>query len=428
MRFGLSSRQAPAPRRHVRSAPQVQPLEDRWLLSTIIDLGAYVSPAAINTSGQVAGDVLSSGQTHAFLYSNGTLADLGTVAGFTNSHATALNNSGKVVGSLDNGPGSVQHAMLYNGQTMTDRGTAPGYTDGVATGINDVAQAIGYADTAPGSLNDEGFLYSQGTLTDLGSSISLFYPAAINDAGQVAFGSHLITGGQTTLLPNSAGARALNAPGQVAGSAAISRDSNPFIWTPTVPNGTTGTEQLLFNLPGDNAGTAYGINAAGQAVGTCNNIFIPQSNQPFLYSDSTMMNLNDLLPGGSGWNLQTATAINDAGQVVGTGYLNGDTSVLHGFLLDLNDAPATHAAGAVAADTPALAQVTAPAATQLGTALDQAPAAASLERRHQPTSATVAAPASTRLGPAMDSPLVRPVSPTPAALDQVSAVALDVAL
>jgi hypothetical protein len=247
----------------------------------------------------------------------------------------------------------------------------------------------------------------------------------------VVVGSALFTDGQRTILGYGAEAHGISATGQVVGRTETFHTSTPFIWTPTVPNGTTGTYHFLSDLPGDNAGAAYGVNVAGQAVGYCNNIFDPQQpNQPFLYSysDDTMMNLNDLLPGGSGWNLQTATAINDAGQVVGTGYLNGDTSVLHGFLLDLNDAPATHGAGVVAAATPALAQGTAPAATQLGSALDQAPAAASLEQRDQPTTATEAAPTSTRLQPAMDGLLVTPVSPTPAALDVVSTAALDVPL
>jgi probable HAF family extracellular repeat protein len=104
----------------------VDPLEDRWLLSTIIDLGANVSPKAINASGQVVGNVTTGLNTpnHAFLYSNGTLTDLGTVTGFDYSYANALNDNGQVVGSLAGG--SVQHAMLYNSQTglMTDRGTA----------------------------------------------------------------------------------------------------------------------------------------------------------------------------------------------------------------------------------------------------------------------------------------------------------------
>ena len=40
--------------------------------------------------------------------------------------------------------------------------------------------------------------------------------------------------------------------------------------------------------------------------------------------------LNSLIPAGSGWVLNRATGINDAGQIVGSGTING---VLHVFLL-----------------------------------------------------------------------------------------------
>jgi len=47
-----------------------------------------------------------------------------------------------------------------------------------------------------------------------------------------------------------------------------------------------------------------------------------------------MNDLNSLIPAGSGWELQRAAGINDAGQIVGTGTINGQT---HGFLLSVNN-------------------------------------------------------------------------------------------
>ena len=99
-----------------------------------------------------------------------------------------------------------------------------------------------------------------------------------------------------------------------------------------------------------------------------------------------MIDLNTLLPGGSGWNLQTAVAINDAGQIVGTGTLHG---VAQSYLLDLNAAPATHDSRAVVAVDPALAQVTASPAQQAGGTLDQPLASAGSAQRDSSATASV---------------------------------------
>jgi probable HAF family extracellular repeat protein len=50
----------------------------------------------------------------------------------------------------------------------------------------------------------------------------------------------------------------------------------------------------------------------------------------FLWQDDGMIDLNESLPPGSGWELTEARAINDSGQIVGYGIINGET---HAFLL-----------------------------------------------------------------------------------------------
>jgi probable HAF family extracellular repeat protein len=47
-----------------------------------------------------------------------------------------------------------------------------------------------------------------------------------------------------------------------------------------------------------------------------------------------MMDLNDLIPGGSGWTLIEAASIDGSGQIVGFGTINGQT---HAFLLTPNE-------------------------------------------------------------------------------------------
>ena len=57
-------------------------------LGTLRRLGS--SANGINASGQVVGDAdTSSGDNHAFLYSNGTMTDLGTLPGGSESSHTA---------------------------------------------------------------------------------------------------------------------------------------------------------------------------------------------------------------------------------------------------------------------------------------------------------------------------------------------------
>jgi probable HAF family extracellular repeat protein len=49
-----------------------------------------------------------------------------------------------------------------------------------------------------------------------------------------------------------------------------------------------------------------------------------------------MRDLNDLLINGSGWELSSGQDINNSGQIVGIGTINGQT---HGFLLNPSGAP-----------------------------------------------------------------------------------------
>ncbi|MBA3439381.1 MAG: hypothetical protein H0T92_05880 [Pyrinomonadaceae bacterium] len=43
----------------------------------------------------------------------------------------------------------------------------------------------------------------------------------------------------------------------------------------------------------------------------------------FIYGNNMMLDLNDLIPSGSGWVLSVANDINNLGQIVGTGIFGG---------------------------------------------------------------------------------------------------------
>ncbi len=60
---------------------------------------------------------------------------------------------------------------------------------------------------------------------------------------------------------------------------------------------------------------AFGINSKKEVVGNSK----APGNHGFLYSNGLMYDLNDLLIPGSGWVIQDAVGINDAGQIAATG-------------------------------------------------------------------------------------------------------------
>ncbi len=117
-----------------------------------------------DTAPAVEGPLL--GPSHAFLWSNGTLLDLGTLGGET-STALAINNLGQIVGVALTEAGE-PHAFLWQNGVMEDLGTLGGF-ESVAEGINDLGQIVGYSQTAEGRFH--AFLYENGVMKDLNNLI-----------------------------------------------------------------------------------------------------------------------------------------------------------------------------------------------------------------------------------------------------------------
>jgi probable HAF family extracellular repeat protein len=195
----------------------------------------------------------------------------------------------------------------------------------VASGINNAGVVVGWTDYFCGDGSWYGYTYSNGAVTLLGGLNDAWISAAssINDSGQVVGWSGVEAGlggpsvaflssnGVMTGLypfgaPDSCGSTAtdINNSGEIVGSdRCLPHQRGGFL----VSNGEV--QDLGAFIPS-------AINDPGTVAGA-------DGGHAFMDSNGVLRDLNDLLPAGSGWVLNTAAALNDAGQVVGTGTLNG---------------------------------------------------------------------------------------------------------
>lgn len=308
---------------------------------------------AINSSGQIVGINLADGQYRAFLYSNGTWTNLGSLGG-TNSAALSVNDAGLVVGRSLNS-NSLNRPFLWtpggsdgvgSNPQMKDLGTLGG-NEGQADDINSSSQIAGYAQTSGGNPSDHAFRRSGGTNTDIhgiGGNTKNSYAAAINSSGRItgtlydnAFNKwtpFFYNGATMTDLGDFgydfAIAVALNNSNHIVGYASTI-GNQPSDYSDTAYRYSNGVVTVLGAL-GGNYSYALGINnsnviVGGSTVDTNDTVF-----HAFIYSGDTMTNLNDMLnESGIGWVLYEGRAINDKGQIAGVGTYNG---FKHGFLLN----------------------------------------------------------------------------------------------
>jgi uncharacterized protein (TIGR03437 family) len=357
-------------------------------LGTLPNLPAC-NATALSQSGDVAGYctaesgqnlLLDSPTTHVFLYSNGAMTDLNVTSPAV-AFPTGVNNSGVVVGgavkvSVATLSASAAPFIYENGALQA----APSQLQNtLPTAVNNAGQmAATSLQVSGGSFNfllqSQAFLeqLSGSAVTDLAAPTSGASTAAfgINSNGEVA-GASVAKGASTATpllwqnsgsapqaLPLLSGytnaiATSVNDSGVAAGAAFTINfselsDPNAAAHAVLFKNGSVTD----LGVPsGDVSSVATGINNSGSVVGFASNkppdftvqldayIAPPASKfTAFLYSGGQLYNLNNQLANGSGWQLSFATAINNAGQIAGTGLVNG---AQHAFLLTPVLAPTT---------------------------------------------------------------------------------------
>ncbi len=249
-----------------------------WKGGVPVDLGLGAA-YGINSQGQITGQMIFPNGSHAFVYFQGMLQDLGTYLPSDVSEGRAINDAGDVAGAS----GSDQLIpVIFSQGAITPMGIG-GY--GHAYAINSQGDSAGRDFQQP---SGGAFLYSP------------------------SFDPPLYLG----VLPDGLWSTAygLNDSDQVVGWSFYPRASqvgyagHAFLYD-------SGAMTDLGVLNNADSSIAYAINNNGQIVGT-------SGSSAFIYDVNTgvINDLNRLIPRFSGWfSLEVATAISDQGQIVGYG-------------------------------------------------------------------------------------------------------------
>jgi probable HAF family extracellular repeat protein len=271
--------------------------------------------SAVNLTSHIVGwSTTKSGATHAFLYRDGKMTDLGTLGGI-NSTAYGINDADVVVGSslLTNGK---THAFRWTNGTLEDLSANP--PPGVEIDFG-VARAINNNGWIAGN-GDLGAVIWKGTSSYESLQVPFQGPREANDInnlGQIAGSNRSIDqafrweSGTFTLLPHlipfDSRGLAINNAGQVVG------------WTYSTPPPPFHKQAVLFqaNVPlfigtlGGNESIAHAINDEGFIVGEADDK--EGKRIPFVYNPKTKR--MQALPTGGGSGV--ALAINENNIIVG---------------------------------------------------------------------------------------------------------------
>jgi probable HAF family extracellular repeat protein len=169
-----------------------------WASGRMRDLGiGEVSGAQdINRRGQITGYYYAGpGGAHAYRVDRAGLGALLPLGG-QSSVGVAINGRGQVAVEASAPPFGTTHAFLWSNGDLRDLGTLGG-SFSVPRGIDRLGGVVGYADAPQGGLR--GFLWRGGVMTDLGVLVEHGLNGSrandINDHGLIVGGSDVASGG-----------------------------------------------------------------------------------------------------------------------------------------------------------------------------------------------------------------------------------------
>jgi probable HAF family extracellular repeat protein len=276
------------------------------------------NPSGINNLGQISGWITSRGSPSAALYDGSKLASLGAPAG--GSYAYGLNDMGEVVGAYGN-----SQAFRYAQNAFS----AIGAGGGTAYAVNNASQIVGTMDVA-GSRH--AFLYSGDKLIDLAAG-----QGTGAGAGSIAYGvtergkvvgakwdsefaewhAFIYANGVTTDLsgavPGFSRALAANDRGEVIVNVDNGGPGNRATYLYA-----NGVATELGDL-GQTETSATDINSAGFVVGTGANLDADYGTGGFIWHNGVMRELTTLINPASGWTITRAIGINDNNQIAAFG-------------------------------------------------------------------------------------------------------------
>lgn len=308
---------------------------------TLIDLGENVNPKALNNTGIVVGaSNTDQYPSTAFRWSSGIGFEL-----IDGTSSNAVNDNNQIAGSTITG------AFILDGNSYQD------WSDYAAFGINQSGKVAGYKvgtnpyqaaslpynpaiyDGKHWTVFNIAGLYPRGTR--LGVYADRFILNAINLSGysvgyKYRYG---IYGTSAILIDPNVTVKDLSDVVYLPTDGGIATDINDN----NIIVGVNGTQQayiydytmsnltLLPLLDGGTYSRALAINEANQVVGTSETLVdTTKVYHAFIWDETNgVVDLNNM-PMPAGWILTSAAAINDNGDIVGTGTFNG---VSHGFML-----------------------------------------------------------------------------------------------